>query len=66
MKPRTIILSLALIAAIPLVVHGERLGNLNRDSEVLTPNDDIHAPSVTVKDGFPVFEIVVPDGYVEV
>jgi len=66
MKPRTIILSLALIAAIPLVVSGERLGDLTRDSIVLTPGDDINVPSVTTKDGFPVFEIVVPEGYVEV
>jgi hypothetical protein len=66
MKPRTIILSLALIAAIPFVVGEERLGDLNRDSIVLTPGDDINAPSVTTKDGFPVFEIVVPEGYVEV
>ena len=66
MKPRTIILTLALIAAIPFVVGEERLGDLNRDSIVLTPGDDINAPSVTTKDGFPVFEIVVPEGYVEV
>ena len=66
MKPRTIILSLALIAVIPFVALGERLGDLNRDSEVLTPEDDIVAPSITTKDGFPVFEIKVPDGYVEV
>lgn len=66
MKPRIILLSLALIAAIPFVVNGERLGDLNRDSTVLTPTDDIHVPSVTTKDGYPVFEIVVPDGYVEV
>jgi hypothetical protein len=66
MKPRTIILSLALIAAIPFVVHGERLGDLNRDSIVLTPGDDINTPSVTTKDGFPVFEIVVPDGWTEI
>jgi hypothetical protein len=66
MKPRTIILSLALIAAIPIVVYGERLGDLNRDSIVLTPDDDVNVPSVTVRDGFPVFEIQVPEGYVEV
>lgn len=66
MKPRTIIFSLAVIAAISLVVNGERLGDLNRDSIVLTPNDDVNVPSVTVKDGYPVFEIVVPEGYVEV
>jgi hypothetical protein len=66
MKPRTIILSLALIAAIPLVVNGERLGDLNRDSIVLTPEDDVNVPSVTVKDGYPVFEIVVPDGWTEI
>ena len=66
MKPRTIILSLALIATIPFVVGEERLGDLNRDSIVLTPGDDINNPSVTTKDGFPVFEITVPEGYVEV
>jgi hypothetical protein len=47
-------------------VNGERLGDLNRDSIVLTPGDDVNVPSVTVKDGYPVFEIVVPEGYVEV
>jgi hypothetical protein len=66
MKPRTIILSLALIATVPFVVGEERLGDLNRDSIVLTPGDDINNPSVTTKDGFPVFEITVPEGYVEV
>lgn len=66
MKPRTIIFSLALIAAIPFVVGEERLGDLDRDSIVLTPGDDINNPSVTTKDGFPVFEITVPEGYVEV
>jgi len=66
MKPRTIILSLALIAAIPFVAGEERLGDLNRDSIVLTPGGDINNPSVTTKDGFPVFEITVPEGYVEV
>ena len=66
MKPRTLILSLALITAIPFVVGEERLGDLNRDSIVLTPGGDINNPSVTTKDGFPVFEIVVPEGYVEV
>jgi hypothetical protein len=66
MKTRTVIISLALIATTFLVVQAERLGDLNRDSIVLTPGDDIHVPSVTTKDGFPVFEIVVPEGYVEV
>jgi hypothetical protein len=66
MKPRTIILSLALVATIPLVVRAERLGDLNRDSIVLTPADDVNTPSVTVKDGYPVFEIRVPEGFVEV
>ena len=51
MKPRTIILTLALIATIPFVVGEERLGDLNRDSIVLTPGDDINNPSVTTKDG---------------
>jgi len=33
---------------------------------VLTPEDDINQPSVTTKDGYPVFQIRVPEGYVEV
>jgi len=66
MKTRTIILSLALITTIPFVVGEERLGDLNRDSIVLTPGDDINNPSVTTKNGSPVFEITVPEGYVEV
>ena len=66
MKPRHFILTAALVAMIPLVAVGERLGSLNSDSTVLTPEDDIVAPSVTTKDGFPVFEIRVPDGFVEV
>lgn len=66
MKPRTIILILALVAAVQLAESGERLGNLNRDSIVLTPDSDIDAPSVTTRDGHPVFEIIVPEGYVEV
>lgn len=66
MKPRTIILILALVAAVQLAESGERLGDLNRDSIVLTPDSDIDAPSVTTRDGHPVFEIIVPEGYVEV
>jgi hypothetical protein len=66
MKRRITLLSLALIVAIPLVVLGERLGDLSSNSTVFTPNDDIEAPSVTTRDGFPVFEIRVPDGYVEI
>lgn len=66
MKPSTIILSLTLIAMIPIVVQGERLGSLSRDSQILTPADEIIAPSVTTKDGFPVFQIVVPDGWTEI
>ncbi len=66
MKHRTVIFSLALITIISLVVKAERLGDLNRDSIVLTPGDDINVPSVTTKNGFPVFEIRVPEGYVEV
>jgi hypothetical protein len=66
MKQRIMLFSLFLIATLPLVAQGERLGDLNRDSIVLTPGDDIDAPSVTTKDGFPVFEIVVPDGWTEI
>lgn len=62
MKPRTIILILALVAAVQLAESGERLGDLNRDSIVLTPDSDIDAPSVTTRDGHPVFEIIVPEG----
>lgn len=72
MKPRTIILSLVAIAAVatvaafPPVETGTRLGNLSSDSKVITPADDINQPGVTTKDGFPVFQIRVPEGYVEV
>lgn len=72
MKPSVIFLSLAAIAAIatvaafPPVETGTRLGDLGSDSKVLTPQDDIDQPSVTTKDGFPVFQIRVPEGYVEV
>jgi hypothetical protein len=66
MKPRTIILTLALVAAVPLAESGERLGNLNRDAIVLTPESEIDAPIVTTRNGHPVFEIIVPEGYVEV
>jgi hypothetical protein len=66
MKPRTIILTLALVAAVPLAESGERLGSLNRDAIVLTPESEIDAPSVTTRNGHPIFEIIVPEGYVEV
>lgn len=66
MKLRLFILTAALVAAISFVAVGERLGSLSSNSQVLTPSSDIEAPSVTTKDGFPVFEIRVPDGFVEV
>jgi len=69
MKPRTIILlslaAIVTVVAIP-IDGGTRLGDLNRESKVFIPGDDIIAPSVTTKDGFPAFEIRVPEGYVEV
>jgi hypothetical protein len=72
MKPSVILLSLATIAAVatvfafPPAETGTRLGNLTSESKVLTPTDDINQPSVTTKDGFPVFQIRIPEGYVEV
>jgi hypothetical protein len=69
MKPVTKILLATLVLGGLLVAFGakgERLGGLNSNSTVYTPADDIHAPSVTTKDGYPVFEIRVPDGYTEV
>ena len=72
MKPSAILLSLVAIAAIatvaafPPVETGTRLGNLNSNSKVLTSQDDIDQPSVTTKNGSPVFQIRVPEGYVEV
>ena len=66
MKRRITLFALAMVAVISLVAQGGRLGNLGSDSTVFTPDDDVVAQSVTTKDGFPVFEIRVPDGFVEV
>ena len=66
MKRSITLSSLALVAVISIVAQGERLGSLNGNSTVFTPASDVVAPSVTTKDGFPVFEIRVPDGFVEV
>jgi hypothetical protein len=69
MKAQTKLLLTALALGglfIEFSANGERLGNLNRDSTVITPSDEIQAPSVTTKDGFPVFEIVVPVGWTEI
>ena len=66
MKRRIMLLTVVLVAGISLVANGDRLGNLNSNSTVFTPTDDVVAASVTTKDGFPVFEIRVPDGFVEV
>ena len=66
MKHPIVIPVITVLAVVSLAAVGERLGNLNSDAEVFTPADDIEAPSVTVKDGFPVFEIVVPDGWTEI
>lgn len=66
MKHPTVILVAAAMLLVSLIALGERLGNLSSDSEVYTPADDIEAPSITTKDGFPVFEIVVPDGWTEI
>ena len=66
MKRRIMLLTIVLVAGISLVANGDRLGNLNSESTVFTPASDVVAPSVTTKDGFPVFEIRVPDGFVEV
>ena len=65
MKQRILLLTVV-IAAISLAVHAARLGSLKSDDTVFTPADDVAAPSVTTKDGFPVFEIRVPDGFLEV
>lgn len=64
-RPAVIVVAAATVL-VSLIALGGRLGNLSSNSTVYTPADDIDAPSVTTKDGFPVFEIVVPDGYVEV
>lgn len=61
--PSLVAISLALFSMITL---GERLGDMGSNSEVYTPNDEINVPSVTTRDGFPVFEIVVPDGWTEI
>ncbi len=66
MKHPTLSLVAITLVLFSLIALGARLGNLTSNSEVLTPGDDINVPSVTTKDGFPVFEIRVPDGYVEV
>jgi hypothetical protein len=66
MKRPVLILAAIVLALVSLIAWGGRLGNLSSDSTVFTPADDVDAPSVTTKDGFPVFEIRVPDGYVEV
>jgi hypothetical protein len=60
------ILVAATMAMVSLLALGERLGNLTSNSEVYTPADDIDVPSVTTRDGYPVFEIVVPDGWTEI
>jgi hypothetical protein len=66
MKSPTVILVAAAMLLVTLIALGERLGSLSSNSEVYTPNDEINVPSVTTKDGFPVFEIVVPDGWTEI
>lgn len=66
MKHPTLSLVAISLALFSLIALGARLGNLNSNSEVYTPNDEINASSVTTKDGFPVFEIVVPDGWTEI
>ena len=62
------LLLIAFLAAIvaTLAVNAARLGTLTSDSTVWTTTEDIVAPGVTTGAGFPVFEIRVPDGYVEV
>jgi len=66
MKRPVVIFALAALALVVLVANAERLGSLTSDSEVFTPNSDIEAPSISVKDGYPVFEIIVPDGWTEI
>lgn len=61
-----ILLVVVAMALVSLIALGDRLGDLTSNSTVYTPADDIDAPSVTTKDGFPVFEIRVPDGFLEV
>ena len=64
--PATFLSLAALIAAISIIASATRLGTLTRDSEVYTSTDDINAASVTTANGYPVFEIRVPDGFCEV
>ncbi|MDA0765900.1 MAG: hypothetical protein O3A92_03655 [Verrucomicrobia bacterium] len=66
MKQSVILLVVVMLAMVTVIALGERLGNLSSDSQVYTPSDDIDSPSVTTKDGYPVFEIVVPDGWTEI
>ena len=66
MKRPVLISALAALALAVLVAEAERLGNLSSNSEVYTPDDDIAVPSVTTRDGYPVFEIVVPNGWTEI
>jgi hypothetical protein len=62
MKRSIILFAGITVAVVSLIAEAARLGTLNSNSTVYTPADDIVAPSVTTKDGFPVFEIRVPDG----
>ena len=66
MKHPTLSLVAISLALFSLIAMGARLGNLNSNSEVITPNDEINVSSVATKDGFPVFEINVPDGWTEI
>ena len=66
MKQSILALVLVALTLVILIADAERLGDLGSNSEVYTPNDEINVPSVTTKDGFPVFEIVVPDGWTEI
>jgi len=59
-------LTVVLAGVISLAVRAARLGSLKSDDTVFTPTSDVVAPSVTTKDGYPVFEIHVPDGTTEV
>ena len=66
MKQRLIILTVVAVAGISVLVEAARLGTLKSDDSVFVPADDVVAASVTTRDGFPVFEIRVPDGFTEV
>ena len=66
MKRNLLLLSVILVTVVTLAVNAARLGTLNRDATVWTTTEDITAPSVTTRDGYPVFEIHVPEGMVEV